>query len=1458
MPHVRLCIAGCPPYTGRVHNFPSDPDRRDLWLKQFGKYPWDGKKKYLFACHRHFSSRMRLGRKIHSTAYPDQNLTPYNPKVPYKFKSALPYKNLFMELELRKSPLIEFATVQYNVPVNSWADDGIEGEDIIVINSTNVAKSKANQLLPTPKCLLKCTDARVLYRFPTKEGDFERRKQWFFLLGMDPNMFKSNNIYVCDRHFDEDMVDPTKDQQTVYPNKNLPPPLQDSIPEDMEQLTTCIQECVDYKRKYSFPSVETDLPRRRRWLIKFGREPEFYNHDVYACDRHFSDAMRIERFLTPSAIPDQNIKPYIGKLQYGYTQNGRKITEAERAKIKEEINKNIALQREQFKKQQKQKAMLSAIAQEKQPQISIVKDRDILDSLNSTVIKSNEPSEPLSYVKLNTLGIFIPSCNGYIESLSKILSAKDPLDLDNQIPLDFIEPIEPKLDLKVYHIEKSDYDFEEEEENVCNEDTYEDFDWGGYEIDEEESRRDAMIARPTRSLTPIEDFLGNPENSDKWNHYAHQTTKDDFCITDGNVVQYEEATTTDYYDNNKNLSYNTESSGFEDLSASRIILKPQKAAITEHNAIGNKGEMANKTTHNSFTTYYLNHLKEIKQNQQTVKKRSLGFPYVGRKEETNVGKKLKLAPQAIETSRLNHAAANIDRYKSIGNLSQYEKRSVGNYIIEEEKLESAHVQKDIIQVEEEDTLEVLLKKCYALTERNANKKIKNLGNKISTRVEPNATRVTLNCENLIATAKPTTRAAPEVKLITSENPKKTEPNATRVTLNCENLIATAKSTTRAAPEVELITSENPQKTEPNATRVTLNCENLIATAKPTTRAAPEVNLIKSENPQKTEITCTLPKSKIIEVVGCTAPDKHPNLFTNTKVVKNITNLLGRKPLDPLTNSVAYGTSWQQVVDLVQKMPKETTAGDNMLTDAVLSGTSWQQVREIIEKQHQNSNMSKAVYKILNEAEANAPKLADVSNVKPVKLEVSRTEESKLEKISDELSKSQAKEAEVSSLENVSGDHSIHESKDTPKRSAEEESVVIGNQETNKAQENKDKAAISTKLESPKPDENKSALVASTTQTTKGIVNAIKDPKMPVVLVKVGETFLLINRNVELEKKNVNAAQKARELINANQMAATTKPSNEILNEIAVATSTTKGSTITNTNVDRITPKASLTTGLASEKSSSAASLSKPVNNLSNLKTQDLDEILCDDDEWQKKVNDDLLEEQLDESLPNDIENTEQLWDSSLNDDVKAAQGSLFDDALTKEAENKIKAKHNESQSEGIAKSDVIEPQAENLNGSSTPNITSQDSAGLSTDVPACVMNCQNFETLFAFPSRVEAMLRRHFWFLQVGLDLNIDWYKTLYICNNHFDRNMFINANMLNQCAYPSENLKDPTHTTTHKSIAIQTIKRDRPDLSTQFEEWQNLEHEADTEITRLKLLIRLKQEAARILSELNSGDEIS
>uniref|UniRef100_W8AVY5 THAP-type domain-containing protein n=3 Tax=Ceratitis capitata TaxID=7213 RepID=W8AVY5_CERCA len=554
----RTCIMGCPPMGHPKYPFPWDKDRsrRKMWFQQFTLDPAVYTQKYLYACRRHFSSYMTLGRNLRHNAYPDVNLYPFSANRPYAEKYSY-YENAYSKPDERYHDNvgkkaddfvqthvtdIQYAPVSYQFSMNNYLHENEAkivthigaNEQIISTNQQSAIKIESKR-----ECILKCPGMHTYYRIPSADTDLELRKKWFYLLGKDPALYTKNNVYVCNLHFDEHMICLKRLVRGGYPNKNLPPPLRKPVPEAWEQQTECIQKCTDYTRKYPFPSYGKEKVRRQSWLKQFNRVPELYKDAyIYACDRHFTDRERVGPYLYPEAIPELNLPPnntangsqasYISKkwsLQRldalaknktgqpptEYVHTTQQITRpqphqqsplhssqkpnqqpiqlsllgpsqnASRQPIQFSViqtPQNISTQQPfklsllcppQYASQPVQLSLLNQPPNTTQEPVKLTpirpKEDEILKRLKMLKMQhmSTNSSKAEEYVKIQTLGVFVPHKDGHFVAMNKVLSSIDPLDTKQYAPLDWVEPIEPQLPIKAHPIPKELYETTDEE-----------------------------------------------------------------------------------------------------------------------------------------------------------------------------------------------------------------------------------------------------------------------------------------------------------------------------------------------------------------------------------------------------------------------------------------------------------------------------------------------------------------------------------------------------------------------------------------------------------------------------------------------------------------------------------------------------------------------------------------------------------------------------------------------------------------------------------------------------------------------------------------------------------------------------------------------------------------------------------------------------------------------------------
>lgn len=495
----RRCFAHCP-RGAVVYPFPPKTDvaRRDLWIRQFGEKPENFKQKHLYACRRHFSSYMTYGRLLRKNAYPDVNLFPYDSENPYTQRYS------YYKPGVRPDPIwhdnlddtvavppkdcgddLEYIPLEYIVPLSnelshtedsSSSDNDEDQQKQIATQTPNQDDEKINR---KRKCILGCGGKRSLHSLPSIENELERREKWLYQLGKDPALCKKKRIYVCDLHFDIHMVGKSHLIRGAFPNKNLPPPLIKSIPEELEAQTECLQKCSDYKRKFKFPTL--DRKRREEWLLKFGRSPAFYTHDIYACDRHFSDEMRVGPYLQPHAIPDQNLTLRI--LEEDNTSNyviktwslerlqalANVTTTATTATTTTTASTVISpTDTTTAATTTTISPYFTATTTDIPPQITTqtptieqsAQIENILGQLKMTVTSTanQKAQSAVEYVKMQTLGVFMQHKDGYVVPMRQILNAVDPLDCSAYQLMDYVKTIEPQLNIKVYSIPKEIYE----------------------------------------------------------------------------------------------------------------------------------------------------------------------------------------------------------------------------------------------------------------------------------------------------------------------------------------------------------------------------------------------------------------------------------------------------------------------------------------------------------------------------------------------------------------------------------------------------------------------------------------------------------------------------------------------------------------------------------------------------------------------------------------------------------------------------------------------------------------------------------------------------------------------------------------------------------------------------------------------------------------------------------------
>ncbi|XP_018787742.1 PREDICTED: uncharacterized protein LOC108968280 [Bactrocera latifrons] len=535
----RRCFAHCPHGSAILYPFPPKTDvaRRDLWIRQFGKNPDQFKQKHLYACRKHFSSYMTYGKLLRKNGYPDVNLSTYDKDKPYTQRYSYykpgakpdPFWHDNLDDVVAMPPLdygldLEYVPVECIVPLSnelSQTEDSNSSDDEDI-----QLKKKSNYVDRKRKCILGCGGKRSLHILPSIHNELERRQKWLYLLGKDPALYTQRHVYVCDLHFDIHMVGKSHLIRGAYPNKNLPAPLIKSIPEGLEAQTECLQKCSDYKRKFKFPTF--DRKRRETWLLKFGRNPAFYTNDIYACDRHFSDEMRVGPYLHSHAVPDQNlalkllhedntgnyaIKTWsLERLQAlanatttSLTVTTTTTTQSTTAQISPAITtipttttvisptdtitdsttKTVSptvTTTTTISPTITTTTMISptgtTIDSPQTPTIDeSAQSKNILDQLKITVMSTaNQTSQtPGEYIKMKTLGVFMQHRDGYVVPLRQILNAVDPLDCRGYLLTECAKSIEPKITIKVHPIPKEIYEgISEDDSSMPASPTYKD------------------------------------------------------------------------------------------------------------------------------------------------------------------------------------------------------------------------------------------------------------------------------------------------------------------------------------------------------------------------------------------------------------------------------------------------------------------------------------------------------------------------------------------------------------------------------------------------------------------------------------------------------------------------------------------------------------------------------------------------------------------------------------------------------------------------------------------------------------------------------------------------------------------------------------------------------------------------------------------------------------------------
>ncbi|XP_049316747.1 uncharacterized protein LOC125779428 [Bactrocera dorsalis] len=79
------------------------------------------------------------------------------------------------------------------------------------------------------------------------------------------------------------------------------------MPKTTSSWRKCIVGCNEGGITFGFPNSGTDLERRKCWLNRLGVSDETPKN-IFACERHFSAKMRLEKRLRSGAVPDINLK----------------------------------------------------------------------------------------------------------------------------------------------------------------------------------------------------------------------------------------------------------------------------------------------------------------------------------------------------------------------------------------------------------------------------------------------------------------------------------------------------------------------------------------------------------------------------------------------------------------------------------------------------------------------------------------------------------------------------------------------------------------------------------------------------------------------------------------------------------------------------------------------------------------------------------------------------------------------------------------------------------------------------------------------------------------------------------------------------------------------------------------------------------------------------------------------
>ncbi|XP_050324021.1 uncharacterized protein LOC126755476 [Bactrocera neohumeralis] len=1380
----RRCFAHCPHGSAILYPFPPKTDvaRRDLWIRQFGKNPDQFKQKHLYACRKHFSSYMTYGRLLRKNGYPDVNLSTYDKDKPYTQRFSYykpgakpdPFWHDNLDDVVAMPPLdygmdLEYVPVECIVPLSnelSHTEDSNSSDDEDI-----QLKKKSNYVDRKRKCILGCGGKRSLHILPSIHNELERRQKWLYLVGKDPALYTQRHVYVCDLHFDIHMVGKSHLIRGAYPNKNLPPPLIKSIPERLEAETECLQKCSDYKRKFKFPTF--DRKRRETWLLKFGRNPAFYTNDIYACDRHFSDEMRVGPYLQSHAVPDQNlalkllhedntgnyviktwslerlqalanatttsltvtttttthstalISPTVTTIATTTTviSPTDTITDSTTTKILPSVTASTTISPtvtttttiDSPHKNLPQTPTIDGTAQSK----------NILDQLKMTVMSTaNQTSQtPVEYVKMKTLGVFMQHRDGYVVPLRQILNAVDPLDCRGYLLTEYAKSIEPKLTIKVHPIPKEIYEgISDDDTKMSASPTYKD-------DTVEESDEDAKMLKFTHAY-------GEQNSTDSWSHEDNN----DFSSNLENAQIY-------------NIKRNNYYSGY--TTAKKVKFTHTFDDQQNNGDLG--GQEDNTDYSNSLENAQIYNIKRNNYDSGYTTAKKVKFTHAfdeqqnngdlgGQEVNNDYSNSLENA-QIYNIKRNNYNSSYITAKKVTFTHTYDEQHNNGDLLRHEDNndysnsLENAQIYN--IKRNNYDSGYTTAKKVkfthtYDEQHNNGDLGRHEDNNDYSNSLE-NVQVYSIKRNNY------------DSGYTTAKNVKFSYANDEQQ--NNGELGEQDDYYDYHENNVDMLNFSGNGVHEANTEFAVISDPilDLLAETYPTENFP----LLRRQN--NTVVKCsteTNSESKTEVVIVSDEPSMAGKLLTEKKTETVNKRVITVQPKQQLHNSKVLTQLKAATVKngVVKQQPQQQTS----LTKAVAFAESWQQVMKTMQEEV-----------AANSTLANMQKQPDAIALAAKKL----VEEIK-----------QAGEREKLSIhqKRIAGDLTGTNLNSKQILSTQGASSVATTQVPTKMFNKPDPNAF--EITSVEIINSIPPIVAGRNPNLKLIPAIQEDPhQAKITSVEIINSKLptnVANENTVTfsEKGTPQILQNRKEIMHMMHRPSAAKAT------IATTTTATNTMPLSITKPPFKTP-------------ASAAHV-------------------------QPKSMDDTIEELL--AKAKHIVNTK-------NTAAPANTNNDDDDSL-KSAEPEI-----------------------HFAPISTTQHAEDDGV-----VPYCVLKCANFRKIYEFPSPEVQTFQRHFWFIQLGLDIATDWRKTLFICDKHFDDTMLLPPdNTLNEYAYPCQSLLRELNKPT-ATVGTQTCddaEEYRQKLFDQIAELKQTLCQQKLEVKRVKVLIRLKQEASRLVAEIEEAE---